>query len=127
MEKAHSQDNISYANLSSRVLPTAADRGQDVDDQRQPDGREASVNGNAQTLNLLIDGFEISATSAPVPGNDALQQVRQILLSSFVAGISNPPPNKIIEYPPQPAADDRTFDSPTPKCNTGVGSKPMAP
>ena len=48
---------------------------------------------------FAIDGFEISATFAESRNTAAIGQVKQILLSSFVAQTSSPRPGVILVKP----------------------------
>ena len=48
---------------------------------------------------FAIDGFEISATFAESQNTAAIGQVKQILLSSFVAQTSSPQPGVILVKP----------------------------
>lgn len=48
---------------------------------------------------FAIDGFEISATFAESQNTAAIGQVKQILLSSFVAQTSSPRPGVILVKP----------------------------
>lgn len=59
--------------------------------------------------NIIVDGYEVTASFSPVKNTDAIRQVKQILLSTFIA------------------KSNRTFANISKECNNSTGSSPYAP